>query len=162
LFEELGMNYIGPVDGHDVDVLLKTLGNVRDLPGPQFLHIVTRKGKGYAPAEADPIAWHGPGPFDPQQRRNSQGAFKGQDLLRSSATGCATWPKQDERLVGITPAMREGSGMVEFRQRFPERYFDVGICEQHAVTLAAGMACENTHGPWWPSTAASCSAPTTS
>jgi 1-deoxy-D-xylulose-5-phosphate synthase len=142
LFEELGMNYIGPVDGHDVGVLLKTLGNLRDLPGPQFLHVVTRKGKGYAPAEADPILWHGPGPFDPRQgvihksgaTRKSYSAIFGDWLCDMAAA--------DERVIGITPAMREGSGMVEFSRRFPGRYFDVGICEQHAVTLGAGLACE--------------------
>jgi 1-deoxy-D-xylulose-5-phosphate synthase len=142
LFEELGMNYIGPVDGHDVDVLLKTLGNVRDLPGPQFLHIVTRKGKGYAPAEADPIAWHGPGPFDPQQGVIHKGPSRGKSYSAIFGDWLCDMAEADERIVGITPAMREGSGMVEYSRRFPARYFDVGICEQHAVTLGAGLACE--------------------
>jgi 1-deoxy-D-xylulose-5-phosphate synthase len=142
LFEELGMNYIGPVDGHDVDVLLKTLSNVRDLPGPQFLHVVTRKGKGYAAAEADPIAWHGPGPFDHERGVIHKGASKGKSYSAIFGDWLCDMAEADERVVGITPAMREGSGMVDYSRRFPARYFDVGICEQHAVTLAAGMACE--------------------
>jgi len=142
LFEELGMNYIGPVDGHDVDVLLKTLSNVRDLPGPQFLHVVTRKGKGYAAAEADPIAWHGPGPFDHERGVIHKGAPKGKSYSAIFGDWLCDMAEADERVVGITPAMREGSGMVDYSRRFPARYFDVGICEQHAVTLAAGMACE--------------------
>jgi len=144
LFEELGMNYIGPVDGHDVDVLLKTLRNVRDLPGPQFLHVVTRKGKGYAPAEADPIAWHGPGPFDPERGVIHKSVAKGKTYSAIFGDWLCDMAEADERVVGITPAMREGSGLVEYSRRFPERYFDVGICEQHAVTLAAGLACEGT------------------
>jgi len=142
LFEELGMNYIGPVDGHDVDVLLKTLRNVRDLPGPQFLHVVTRKGKGYAPAEADPIGWHGPGPFDPERGVIHKTPSKGKTYSAIFGDWLCDMAEADERVVGITPAMREGSGMVEYSRRFPERYFDVGICEQHAVTLGAGLACE--------------------
>jgi 1-deoxy-D-xylulose-5-phosphate synthase len=142
LFEELGMNYIGPVDGHDVDVLLKTLGNVRDLPGPQFLHVITRKGKGYAAAEADPIAWHGPGPFDPVRGVIHKSASRGKTYSAIFGDWLCDMAEADERVVGITPAMREGSGMVEYSRRFPERYFDVGICEQHAVTLGAGLACE--------------------
>jgi 1-deoxy-D-xylulose-5-phosphate synthase len=142
LFEELGMNYIGPVDGHDVDVLLKTLGNVRDLPGPQFLHVITRKGKGYAAAEADPIAWHGPGPFDPVRGVIHKSASRGKTYSAIFGDWLCDMAEADERIVGITPAMREGSGMVEYSRRFPERYFDVGICEQHAVTLGAGLACE--------------------
>ncbi len=142
LFEELGFNYIGPVDGHDVDALVTTLGNMRALPGPQFLHVVTQKGKGYAPAEADPIKWHGPGPYDPK----SGTLFKEQAAGPSYSQVFGDWlcdmAAQDERVVGITPAMREGSGLVEFEQRFPERYFDVAIAEQHAVTLAAGLACD--------------------
>jgi 1-deoxy-D-xylulose-5-phosphate synthase len=142
LFEELGMNYIGPVDGHDVDVLLKTLSNVRDLPGPQFLHVVTRKGKGYPPAEADPIAWHGPGPFDPKRGVIHKSASSGKSYSAIFGDWLCDMAEADERIVGITPAMREGSGLVEYSRRFPERYFDVSICEQHAVTLAAGLACE--------------------
>jgi 1-deoxy-D-xylulose-5-phosphate synthase len=142
LFEELGMNYIGPVDGHDVGVLLKTLSNVRDLPGPQFLHVVTRKGKGYTPAEADPIAWHGPGPFDPDQGIIHKAPSTGKSYSAIFGDWLCDMAEADERVVGITPAMREGSGMVEYSRRFPARYFDVGICEQHAVTLAAGLACE--------------------
>ena len=142
LFEEMGLNFIGPIDGHDLPTLISTLRNIRDLKGPQFLHIVTRKGKGYEPAEADPITWHGPGPFD---------AATG--VIRKKAAPEPTYSKifgdwlcdiaeQDDRVIGITPAMREGSGMVEFEKRFPNRYFDVAIAEQHAITLAAGMACE--------------------
>jgi 1-deoxy-D-xylulose-5-phosphate synthase len=142
LFEELGLNYIGPVDGHDTDVLLKTLRNVRDLPGPQFLHVVTRKGKGYAPAEADPILWHGPGPFDPEKGEIHKSPSKGKTYSAIFGDWLCDMAEADSRVVGITPAMREGSGMVEYSRRFPERYFDVGICEQHAVTLGAGLACE--------------------
>ena len=142
LFEEMGFNYIGPVDGHDVDALVTTLGNMRTLPGPQFLHVVTQKGKGYAPAEADPIKWHGPGPYDPA----SGTFFKEKPAGPSYSQVFGAWlcdiAEQDARIVGITPAMREGSGLVEFEQRFPERYFDVAIAEQHAVTLAAGLACD--------------------
>jgi len=142
LFEEMGFNYIGPVDGHDVDTLVTTLGNMRMLPGPQFLHVVTQKGKGYAPAEADPIKWHGPGPYDPA----SGTLFKEQAAGPSYSQVFGDWlcdaAGQDERIVGITPAMREGSGLVEFEKRFPDRYFDVAIAEQHAVTLAAGLACD--------------------
>lgn len=142
LFEELGLNYIGPIDGHDVDALLSTLRNLKDLKGPQFLHVMTRKGKGYEPAERDPIKWHGPGPFD---------ADKGELIKKKSGSPSYSkifgdWlidmAESDPRVVGITPAMREGSGMVEFEKRFPDRYFDVGIAEQHSVTLAAGMACD--------------------
>ncbi|MCK5828764.1 MAG: 1-deoxy-D-xylulose-5-phosphate synthase [Methylococcales bacterium] len=143
LFEELGFNYIGPIDGHDVDMLIETLSNIKDLPGPVFLHIVTKKGKGYAPAEKDPLAYHGVPAFDPTQ----------DSLPKSAPSPHPTYTQvfgqwlcdmadKDERLLGITPAMREGSGLVEFSQRFPERYFDVAIAEQHAVTLAAGQACQ--------------------
>lgn len=140
LFEELGFNYIGPVDGHDVLTLVSTLTNMRNLTGPQFLHIITRKGKGYAPAEQDPIAWHAVPKFDP-----ASGA------LPKSKGGIPTYSKifgdwlcemaaQDDKLMGITPAMREGSGMVRFSREYPQQYFDVAIAEQHAVTFAAGMA----------------------
>ncbi len=142
LFEELGFNYVGPIDGHDLDALVPTLENLKALGGLQFLHVVTRKGQGYKLAEADPVLYHGPGKFDPSvgiQKSTKPGRVTftqvfGRWLCDMAAT--------DERLVGITPAMREGSGMVEFEQTFPKRYFDVGIAEQHAITFAAGLACE--------------------
>ncbi len=142
LFEELGFNYVGPIDGHDLDALVSTLSNLRDLGGLQFLHVVTRKGQGYKLAEADPVLYHGPGKFDP-----SVGLVKPTTKPRPTFTQIfGQWlcdmAKQDQRLYGITPAMREGSGMVEFEQQFPCRYFDVGIAEQHAVTFAGGLACE--------------------
>jgi 1-deoxy-D-xylulose-5-phosphate synthase len=141
LFEEFGFNYIGPIDGHDLDALIPTLANIKKLKGPQFLHVVTRKGQGYKLAEEDPIAYHGPGKFNPAEG------------LKTSAGGKPTYSQifgdwlcdmaeLDPRLVAITPAMREGSGMVKYSEQFPERYFDVGIAEQHAVTFAAGIACE--------------------
>jgi 1-deoxy-D-xylulose-5-phosphate synthase len=145
LFEKFGFNYIGPIDGHDLDSLIPTLENIKHLmahhSGPQFLHVVTKKGQGYHLAEADPVAYHGPGKFDPMVG------------LKAAAPGKTTFTQvfgqwlcdmaqQDQRLIGITPAMREGSGMVEFERRYPGRYFDVGIAEQHAVTFAAGLACE--------------------
>jgi 1-deoxy-D-xylulose-5-phosphate synthase len=142
LFEELGFNYIGPIDGHDVGALVATLGNMRSLPGPQFLHVVTQKGKGYAPAEADPIKWHGPGPYDPASGTLYKEKSAGPTYSQVFGEWLCDIAEQDARFVGITPAMREGSGMVEFEQRFPERYFDVAIAEQHAVTLAAGLACD--------------------
>src|SRR6186997_864003 len=141
LFEEFGFNYLGPIDGHDLDALVPTLQNIKKLKGPQFLHVITRKGQGYKLAEDDPIAYHGPGKFDP-----SIG-------IKPSTGGKATYSQvfgdwlcdmaaREPRLVAITPAMREGSGMVKYSELFPERYFDVGIAEQHAVTFAAGLACE--------------------
>ncbi|HTY94269.1 MAG TPA: 1-deoxy-D-xylulose-5-phosphate synthase [Steroidobacteraceae bacterium] len=140
MFEEMGFNYIGPVDGHDLKALVTTLGNIRKLKGPQFLHVVTRKGKGYAPAEADPIKWHGPGPFDPL----SGTIFKEKSAGPSYSQVFGQWlcdiAAADPKIVAITPAMREGSGLVEYSKRFPTRYYDVAIAEQHAVTLAAGMA----------------------
>ncbi len=140
MFEEMGFNYIGPVDGHDLKALVTTLKNIKKLKGPQFLHVVTRKGKGYAPAEADPIKWHGPGPFDPTSgtifKEKSQGPTYSQVFGQWLCDIAAADPK----IVAITPAMREGSGLVEYSKRFPERYFDVAIAEQHAVTLAAGLA----------------------
>ena len=142
LFEEMGFNYIGPIDGHDVGGLVKTLRNVRNLHGPQFLHVVTRKGKGYAPAEADPIKWHGPGPFDPDKAVIFKEKSTGPTYSQVFGEWLCDMAAADPRIVGITPAMREGSGLVEFSRRFPERYFDVAIAEQHAVTLAAGLACE--------------------
>ena len=141
LFEEFGFNYIGPIDGHDIDVLVRTLANVRALHGPQLLHVITKKGYGYARAEDDPILYHGVTPFDPAAGivakapgRPSYTQVFGDWLCDMAA--------RDERLVAITPAMREGSGLVRFSQAFPDRYFDVGIAEQHAVTFAAGLACE--------------------
>ncbi len=141
LFEEFGFNYIGPIDGHDLDALIPTLTNIRKLKGPQFLHVVTRKGQGYKLAEDDPIAYHGPGKFDPNEG------------LKKAAVGHPTYSQvfgewlcdmaeADPRLIAITPAMREGSGMVKYSEKFSERYFDVGIAEQHSVTFAAGLACE--------------------
>jgi len=141
LFEEFGFNYIGPIDGHDLDALIPTLLNIGKLKGPQFLHVVTRKGQGYKLAEDDPIAYHGPGKFDP-----ALGLKKTAGGRPSYSQVFGDWlcdmAKLDPRLVAITPAMREGSGMVRFSEDFPERYFDVGIAEQHAVTFAAGLACE--------------------
>ncbi len=142
LFEEMGFNYIGPIDGHDVGGLVKTLKNVRNLHGPQFLHVVTRKGKGYAPAEADPIKWHGPGPFDAANAVIFKEKSTGPSYSQVFGDWLCDMAAVDPRIVGITPAMREGSGLVEFSRRFPDRYFDVAIAEQHAVTLAAGLACE--------------------
>ena len=142
LFEEMGFNYVGPIDGHDLDALIPTLQNMRALKGPQFLHVVTKKGQGYKLAEADPVLYHGPGKFDP-----AVGIQKSTTIPKTTFTQVfGNWlndmADHDPRLIGITPAMREGSGMVEFERRFPTRYFDVGIAEQHAVTFAAGIACE--------------------
>ncbi len=142
IFEEFGFNYVGPIDGHDLDSLIPTLENLRHLKGPQFLHVVTKKGYGYKLAEADPVNYHGPGKFDP-----AIGLVKSTTPSKPTFTQVfGSWlcdmAAADERLVGITPAMREGSGMVEFERRFPKRYHDVGIAEQHAVTFAAGLACE--------------------
>ncbi len=146
LFEEFGFNYIGPIDGHDIDTLVETLGNIRSLKGPQFLHVVTRKGKGYAPAEANPCAYHGVTPFD-----TSSGRMRGRQgpspktFTQVFGEWLCDMAEADPNLVAITPAMREGSGMVAFSERFPDRFFDVGIAEQHSVTLAAGMACDGLH-----------------
>ncbi len=142
LFEKFGFNYIGPIDGHDLDSLVPTLENIRHLPGPQFLHVVTRKGQGYKLAEADPVAYHGPGKFDPAVGIVKPAKAPRQTFTQVFGQWLCDMAERDERLVGITPAMREGSGLVEFEQRFPKRYFDVGIAEQHAVTFAAGLACE--------------------
>ncbi len=142
LFENFGFNYIGPIDGHDLDSLIPTLENIKNLQGPQFLHVVTKKGQGYKLAEADPIAYHGPGKFDPAMGLQKSAAPAKQTFTQVFGHWLCDMAEKDRRLVGITPAMREGSGMVEFHQRFPERYHDVGIAEQHAVTFAAGMACE--------------------
>ena len=142
LFEEMGFNYIGPIDGHDVKALVSTLKNLQQLWGPQFLHVVTRKGKGYAPAEADPIKWHGPGPFDPASGMIFKEASAGPTYSQIFGKWLCDMAELDPMIVGITPAMREGSGLVEFSKRFPDRYYDVAIAEQHAVTFAAGLAAE--------------------
>jgi 1-deoxy-D-xylulose-5-phosphate synthase len=142
LFENFGFNYIGPIDGHDLDSLIPTLENIRQLKGPQFLHVVTKKGQGYKLAEADPIAYHGPGKFDPAVGLTKSSAPAKPTFTQVFGRWLCDMAEHDMRLVGITPAMREGSGMVEFHQRFPGRYHDVGIAEQHAVTFAAGLACE--------------------
>ncbi|MDH5633551.1 MAG: 1-deoxy-D-xylulose-5-phosphate synthase [Gammaproteobacteria bacterium] len=142
LFEEMGFNYFGPIDGHDLHTLTRTLENLRDQKGPRFLHVVTRKGKGYAPAEGNPCAFHGVTPFDP-----STGKMEKKSSSKTYTQVFGEWlcdmAEADDKLVAITPAMREGSGMVAFSERFPDRYFDVGIAEQHALTFAAGLACEN-------------------
>ncbi len=142
LFEKFGFNYIGPIDGHDLDSLIPTLENIKHLKGPQFLHVVTKKGQGYKLAEADPVAYHGPGKFDPAVGLQQPSTPSKPSFTQVFGQWLCDMAAQDPRLVGITPAMREGSGMVEFEKRFPERYFDVGIAEQHAVTFAAGLACE--------------------
>lgn len=142
LFEELGFNYIGPIDGHDMDTLVTTLRNLRKTNGPRFLHIVTKKGKGYLPAEMDPVAYHGVGTFDPSKNHLPKAKPSTPTYTEVFGKWLCDMAEKDPRLLGVTPAMREGSGLVEFEQRFPERYFDVGIAEQHAVTLAAGQACE--------------------
>ncbi|MCU0928304.1 MAG: 1-deoxy-D-xylulose-5-phosphate synthase [Burkholderiaceae bacterium] len=142
IFEEFGFNYVGPIDGHDLDALLPTLENLRDKPGPQFLHVITKKGYGYKLAEADPIAYHGPGKFDPAQGLVKPAAPPKPTFTQVFGQWLCDMAVADERLVAITPAMLEGSGMVEFQRRFPRRCFDVGIAEQHAVTFAGGLACE--------------------
>jgi 1-deoxy-D-xylulose-5-phosphate synthase len=141
LFEEFGFNYIGPIDGHDLDTLVQTLANVRDLAGPQFLHVITRKGYGYPRAEEDPILYHGVGKFDPAVGIVAKPAAK-PTYTQVFGDWLCDMAAVDARVVGITPAMREGSGLVRFSQEYPDRYFDVGIAEQHAVTFAAGLACE--------------------
>lgn len=142
LFEKFGFNYIGPIDGHDLDSLIPTLENIKHLDGPQFLHVVTKKGQGYKLAEADPVTYHGPGKFDPAVGIVPPTTPSKTTFTQVFGQWLCDMAEKDERLVGITPAMREGSGMVEFHKRFPKRYYDVGIAEQHAVTLAAGLACE--------------------
>jgi 1-deoxy-D-xylulose-5-phosphate synthase len=141
MFEEFGFNYIGPIDGHDLESLIPTLQNLKNLKGPQFLHVVTKKGQGYKLAEADPVLYHGPGKFNPAEGIKPATASK---VTYTQVFGdwLCDMAAHDKRLIGITPAMREGSGMVQFEQSFPDRYHDVGIAEQHAVTFAAGMACE--------------------
>src|SRR5213596_65410 len=141
LFEEFGFNYIGPIDGHDLDSLIPTLQNLKHLKGPQFLHVVTKKGQGYKLAEADPVLYHGPGKFNPDEGIKPAAAGK-TTYTQVFGDWLCDMAAQDNRLIGITPAMREGSGMVRFEQQFPDRYYDVGIAEQHAVTFAAGLACE--------------------
>ncbi len=147
LFEEFGFNYLGPIDGHDLPLLIRTLRTIQTVDGPNLLHIITSKGKGYEPAEKDPVKYHAVAPFDPEK-----GIVPTISAVKPTPTYTQVFgqwlcdmAEQDESLLAITPAMREGSGLVEFEQRFPTRYFDVSIAEQHAVTLAAGMACEGTH-----------------
>jgi 1-deoxy-D-xylulose-5-phosphate synthase len=143
LFEELGFNYFGPIDGHDIDMLVSTLENLKHQTGPVFLHIVTKKGKGYAPAEKDPLAYHGVPAFDPTKDSLPKAAPSAHpSYTEVFGRWLVDMADQDSRLLGITPAMREGSGLVEFSQKYPDRYFDVAIAEQHAVTLAAGQACQ--------------------
>ena len=142
LFEELGWNYIGPIDGHDLPTLITTLRNMRDLDGPQFLHISTKKGKGFAPAELDPIGYHAITKLEPLNAPVVPKKISGPKYSAVFGQWLCDMAEQDARLVGITPAMKEGSDLVAFSQRFPQRYFDVAIAEQHAVTLAAGMACD--------------------
>ena len=142
LFEKFGFNYIGPIDGHDLESLIPTLENIKHLDGPQFLHVVTKKGQGYKLAEVDPVAYHGPGKFDPNVGLVAPATPPKTTFTQVFGQWLCDMAEQDPRLVGITPAMREGSGMVEFHRRFPARYYDAGIAEQHAVTFAAGMACE--------------------
>jgi 1-deoxy-D-xylulose-5-phosphate synthase len=142
LFEEFGFNYIGPIDGHDLDTLIATLQNLRKLKGPQFLHVVTCKGQGYKLAEADPVLYHGVGKFDHNAGIQSNKSAPKLTYTQVFSDWICDMAAQDERLVAITPAMREGSGLVRFEKEYPQRYFDVGIAEQHALTFAAGMACE--------------------
>jgi 1-deoxy-D-xylulose-5-phosphate synthase len=143
IFEEFGFNYVGPIDGHDLDALIPTLENLRDKKGPQFLHIVTKKGAGYKLAEADPVKYHAAsGKFDPAVGFVKPATPPKATFTQVFGDWLCDMAEADPRLVGITPAMREGSGMVEFHKRFPQRYHDVGIAEQHSVTFAAGLACE--------------------
>ncbi|HYJ41061.1 MAG TPA: 1-deoxy-D-xylulose-5-phosphate synthase [Steroidobacteraceae bacterium] len=142
LFEEFGFNFIGPINGHDIKALVTNLRNMRHLEGPQLLHVVTRKGKGYDPAEKEPIKWHGPGPFDPVSGTIFKEKATGPTYSQVFGQWLCDMASLDPRIVAITPAMREGSGLVEYSKKFPQRYFDVAIAEQHAVTFAAGLACE--------------------
>ena len=142
MFEEFGFNYIGPIDGHDLESLIPTLQNIKNLKGPQFLHVVTKKGQGYKLAEADPILYHGPGKFNPAEGIKPAAAPTKKTYTQVFGDWLCDMAAADDKLIGITPAMREGSGMVEFEQRFPNRYYDVGIAEQHSVTFAGGMATE--------------------
>ncbi|MEW8255215.1 MAG: 1-deoxy-D-xylulose-5-phosphate synthase [Candidatus Thiodiazotropha taylori] len=141
LFEEMGFNYIGPIEGHDFDTLITTLHNMRHMRGPRLLHVVTQKGKGYIPAEQDPCVYHGVTPFDPATGKMEKGASS-KTYTQVFGDWLCHVAERDDKLVAITPAMSEGSGMVSYAKRFPQRYFDVGIAEQHAVTFAAGLACE--------------------
>jgi 1-deoxy-D-xylulose-5-phosphate synthase len=141
LFEELGFNYYGPIDGHDLRALVRTLRNLKGLKGPRFLHVATRKGKGYEPAEGDPCVYHGVTPFDPATGKMEKKP-SGKTYTQVFGEWLCDMAARDVRLIGITPAMREGSGLVEFSSRYPNRYFDVGIAEQHALTFAAGLACD--------------------
>ncbi|MCB1808486.1 MAG: 1-deoxy-D-xylulose-5-phosphate synthase, partial [Candidatus Competibacteraceae bacterium] len=142
LFEEFGFNYFGPIDGHDLPTLVQTLRNLSELHGPRLLHILTRKGKGYKLAEAEPVAYHGVSAFNPAQGLPPSKPSNSPTYTQVFGDWLCDMAEQDSRLVAITPAMREGSGLVQYAQRYPERYFDVGIAEQHSVTLAAGLACE--------------------
>ncbi len=142
MFEEFGFNYIGPIDGHDLEALVPTLQNLKNLDGPQFLHVVTKKGQGYKLAEADPVLYHGPGKFNPAEGIQPSAAPAKKTYTQVFGDWLCDMASADDKLIGITPAMREGSGMVAFEQQFPDRYYDVGIAEQHAVTFAAGLACE--------------------
>lgn len=142
LFEEFGFHYIGPIDGHDLPTLIATLRNIHDLKGPQFLHIITKKGKGYTPAEVEPIKYHGVTAFDPEQGIVPSGIPSAPTYSKIFGDWINDISVMDKRVVAITPAMREGSGLVEYEQNFPDRYFDVGIAEQHSVALAAGMSCD--------------------
>src|SRR6201996_6034744 len=142
LFEEFDINHIGQIDGHDLDSLITTLQNIKELRGPQFLHVVTKKGQGYKLAEADPVLYHGPGKFNPAEGIKPSTAPSKKTYTQVFGEWLCDAAAQDSRVVGITPAMREGSGLVEFEKRFPDRYFDVGIAEQHAVTFAGGLAAD--------------------
>lgn len=144
LFEEFGFNYIGPIDGHDLPTLISTIRNINNLEGPQFLHVITMKGKGYGPAEEDPVKYHGVTPFDPNTGivSSAKGGIKKKTYSEVFGDWVCDMAAQDQRLVAITPAMREGSGLVRYEQEYPDRYFDVAIAEQHSVTVAAGMACD--------------------
>jgi 1-deoxy-D-xylulose-5-phosphate synthase len=142
LFEELGFNYIGPIDGHDIPGLIRTLRNMRGIPGPRLLHVVTQKGHGYEPAEGEPVTYHGVTPFDRHTGRLIKGKAGSPSYTQIFGSWLLDTAEEDPRLVGITPAMCEGSGLTAFAKRFPDRFYDVGIAEQHAVTLAAGMACD--------------------
>ena len=142
IFEELGFNYIGPIDGHDLPLLIQTLNNLKDLKGPVLLHTITHKGKGFSPAESDPVGYHALTKIEPKPEPSEQTAPKKPKYQQIFGDWLCDMAQQDPKLVGITPAMCEGSGMVQFSEQYPERYIDVAIAEQHAVTLAAGMACE--------------------
>ncbi|MEM7467047.1 MAG: 1-deoxy-D-xylulose-5-phosphate synthase [Pseudomonadota bacterium] len=142
LFEEFGFNYVGPIDGHNLETVIATLRNVRSLEGPQFLHLITKKGKGYAPAEADPVKYHGVSPFDPVKGIEPSSKPAKPTYSKIFGDWLCDMAEMDDRLVAITPAMREGSGLVRFEQEYPDRYFDVAIAEQHSVAVAAGMACD--------------------